>query len=80
MSSGEFKAANWGRCIGMVDGIVEAGQHRPDEWRFEIPYGVTSLQTRQVVLKYADNHPEKTHFEFGAFVVLSFHDAWPCKK
>jgi len=51
-----------------------------DEWRFEIPYGVTSLQTRQVVLKYADNHPEKTHFEFGAFVVLSFHDAWPCKK
>jgi hypothetical protein len=54
---------------------------RPDpSTRTKIPVGTTLGQMRDVVVKYADEHPNQTQNDFGRFAYNALHEAWPCKE
>lgn len=39
---------------------------------------VTVEQMRRVIVKYADDHPEKLNLDMGVFVYLALSGAFPC--
>jgi hypothetical protein len=42
------------------------------------PAGTTLGQMRDMVVKYADEHPDQTNNDFGRFAYTALHQAWPC--
>ena len=63
-----------GFCMGLVGGISYAG--RP---LICVPYGVTYTQLTQVVVRYLDQRPERTHEDFKLLASEALANAWPCK-
>lgn len=84
------KAANYGRCVGAVEGISqmfslmrqaqEAGAARLDPLLCTaIPAGIASEQLVNVVVKYGEAFPELTHRPFTVVAMSAMRLAWPCK-
>jgi hypothetical protein len=76
-----------GHCFGTLFGMGEmlrlfkAGQQKPDpRICTDIPLGVDNEQMLNVVVKYAADHPERTHEPFPLIAFTALHEAWPCKK
>jgi len=72
-----------GRCIGILENVTLMTDvlPRPDPSTCtKIPVGTTLGQMRDVVVKYADEHPNQTQNDFGRFAYNALHEAWPCKE
>ena len=70
-----------GRCIGTLESIMlmsEVDRQNPPLCT-KIPVGTTLGQIRDVVAKYAEDHPDQTNNDFRRFAFNALHDAWPCK-
>jgi Rap1a immunity proteins len=84
------KASNYGRCLGVVEGISQmlsllqeaqaAGAVRLDPLLCtSIPAGITNEQLVNVVVKYGEVFPELTHRPFTVVAMSAMRLAWPCK-
>lgn len=91
MSADVNKAANYGRCLGVVEGISQmfdllreaqaAGVARLDPLLCtSIPADITNAQLVNVVVKYGEAFPELTHRPFSVVVMSAMQLAWPCNK
>jgi Rap1a immunity proteins len=72
-----------GRCIGILENVslMTDVLPRPDRSTCtKIPVGTTLGQMRDVVIKYAEEHPDQTKNDFGRFAYNALHEAWPCKE
>jgi hypothetical protein len=72
-----------GRCIGILENVslMTDVLPRPDRSTCtKIPVGTTLGQMRDVVIKYAEEHPDQTNNDFGRFAYNALHEAWPCKE
>jgi hypothetical protein len=90
VSTDTNKAANYGRCLGVVEGISRmfsllqeaqaAGAARLDPLLCtSIPADITNEQLVSVVVKYGEAFPELTHRSFTVVVMSAMRLAWPCK-
>ena len=67
-------------CSGVVYALGAAGQYvSMPEWRSCVPAGSTARELAQVVLKYIETRPERSHEDFRRLTLEALHDAWPCK-
>jgi hypothetical protein len=85
---GTFTTAQWGRCLGLIegasilltlrkDGIVET---TIDALCADIPPGVEKEQAMRVVVRYADQHPNQIRRSLLLLAVDALHEAWPCSS
>jgi Rap1a immunity proteins len=85
------KAANYGRCLGIVEGISQmfsllkeaqaAGAARLDPLLCtSIPADLSNAQLVSVVVKYGEAFPELTHRPFSVLAMSAMQLAWPCNK
>jgi hypothetical protein len=90
MSADINKASNYGRCLGIVEGISQmftlleeaqaAGAARLDPLLCtSIPADITNEQLVNVVVKYSEAFPELTHRPFTVVAMSAMRLAWPCK-
>jgi hypothetical protein len=90
MSADINKASNYGRCLGIVEGIGQmfsllqeaqaAGAARLDPLLCtSIPANISNEQLVNVVVKYADAFPELTRRPFTVVAMSAMRLAWPCK-
>jgi hypothetical protein len=90
MSADINKAANYGRCLGLVEGISQmfslleeaqaAGAARLDPLLCtSIPADITNEQLVKVVVKYGEAFPELTQRPFTVVAMSAMRLAWPCK-
>jgi Rap1a immunity proteins len=90
MSADINKAANHGRCLGVVEGVSRmfsllqeaqaAGAARLDPLLCtSIPANITNEQLVSVVVKYSEAFPELTHRPFPVVAMSAMRLAWPCK-
>jgi hypothetical protein len=90
MSADINKASNYGRCLGVVQGISQmfslleeaqaAGAARLDPLLCtSIPADITNEQLVTVVVKYGEAFPELTHRPFTVVAMSAMRLAWPCK-
>jgi hypothetical protein len=81
------KAFLAGRCIGLVQGIVEtlrlvkeANSNKLTLLCVDQPRGSNTDQAVKIVVNYGDAHPEQTHAPLIVIAALALTEAWPCKK
>jgi hypothetical protein len=85
------KAANHGRCAGIVEGISQmfrlleeaqaAGTVQLNPLLCtSVPAGITNEQLVSVVVKYGEAFPELTHRPFTVLAMSAIRVAWPCRK
>lgn len=71
-------------CTAYLEGMVDGGTFvaNGDANRFPVcvPPGVTMGEVIRVVLKFADDNPEKLHWGAAPFVTLALARAYPCEK
>lgn len=90
MSADSNQASNYGRCLGVVEGISQmfrllneaqaAGVARLDPLLCtSIPADITNEQLANVVVKYGEAFPELTHRPFTVVAMSAMRLAWPCK-
>jgi hypothetical protein len=69
-------------CVGYIVGASDANldffNALGAEHLFCIPNGVTREQTRDVVVKYLNAHPERRHFSASSQVPQALEEAFPC--
>jgi Rap1a immunity proteins len=91
MSADVDKATNYGRCLGVVEGVSQmfsllkeaqaAGVARLDPLLCtSIPADITNAQLVNVVVKYSEAFPELTHRPFSVVTMAAMRLAWPCNK
>ena len=71
-----------GRCIGTLESILlmtEVIARQDPPLCTKIPAGTTLGQIRDVLVKYAEEHPDQTNNDFRRFAYNAVHEAWPCK-
>jgi hypothetical protein len=71
-----------GRCSGTLESIVlmtEVFQRQDPSLCTKMPAGTTLGQVKDVVVKYADEHPDQTDNDFRRFAFRALREAWPCK-
>jgi len=68
-----------GRCIGTLESILLMSEVDRQNLCTKIPVGTTLAQIRDVVTKYAEDHPDQTNNDFRRFAFNALHEAWPCK-
>jgi Rap1a immunity proteins len=71
-----------GRCIGVLENVMLMTDVLPRQDPSvctKIPAGTTLGQMRDVVIKYAEEHPNQINSDFGRFAYNALHQAWPCK-
>jgi Rap1a immunity proteins len=71
-----------GRCVGTLESILlvtEVPAQQDPSLCAKIPVGTTLGQIREVVAKYAEEHPDQTNNDFRRFALNAVHEAWPCK-
>jgi hypothetical protein len=75
-------AATASYCLGMLDTLAFTSSYWDDRpWLCsDFPKGVTTQQAARVVVRYAENHPERLHEPLIWLAMQALHDAWPCKK
>ena len=65
-------------CLSLIDGVSQVGKIRGD---FCIrTSGVTMGQSRAVVLRYLEIHPELRHQPAGLLVLQALMQAFPCHQ
>jgi len=72
-----------GRCIGILETVMLMTDVLPRQdpsLCVKIPVGTTLGQMRDVVAKYAEEHPNQTNNDFGRFAYSALREAWPCKE
>jgi hypothetical protein len=70
-----------GRCVGTLETILlmsEAAQQTPPLCT-KIPVGTTLGQLRDVVVKYAEEHPDQKNHDFRRFSYDALREEWPCR-
>jgi hypothetical protein len=70
--------AKAGFCLGFTEAIITLGDGLAEPGRFCHPNGVTIGQAYRVLLKYLDEHPERTNERAVLLALLAFKEAWPC--
>jgi hypothetical protein len=70
-----------GRCIGTLESILfmDVLARQEPSLCTKIPAGTTPVQIRDVIMKYAQEHPDQTSNDFRRFAYSALHEAWPCK-
>jgi Rap1a immunity proteins len=71
-----------GRCMGFLENVMLMTDVLPRQDPSvctKIPVGTTLGQMRDVVVKYAEEHPNQINNDFGRFAYSALHQAWPCK-
>jgi Ssp1 endopeptidase immunity protein Rap1a len=71
-----------GRCIGTLESILfmtDVLAKQEPSLCTKIPAGTTPGQIRDVVIKYAEEHPDQANNDFRRFVYSALHEAWPCR-
>jgi hypothetical protein len=72
-----------GRCIGVLENLKLMTEMLPQQNSSvctKVPAGTTLGKMRDVVVKYADEHPDQTNNDLGRFAYTASHQAWPCKN
>ena len=72
-----------GRCIGMLENVKLMTHVLPRQdpsMCTKVPVGTTPGQMRDVVVRYAEAHPNQINIDFGRFAYNALHEAWPCKE
>jgi Ssp1 endopeptidase immunity protein Rap1a len=76
------ESSAFGECGSFIIGLSSVtgmATNLGATWPFCIPEGVTYQQMLNIVVLYADRHPQMTHLQFGAFIVAALTDAFPCR-
>ena len=69
----------WGYFTGVSDGIAILQTSEGLSWQpICKPRKVTTVQLRDVVIKYIDDHPEERHNPIIVLTILAMRSAWPC--
>jgi hypothetical protein len=86
VSSTSFQEYDGAYCMGYIDAVVDVEATWKDveapsskAVHFCMPTGVTSDQSRKVVKKYLEQHPEKLHWKADRLITLALIEAFPCK-
>jgi hypothetical protein len=72
-------------CYGTIYGVsqmlilLEHSQHPDPIVCTTVPPSATPEQLVNIVIKYAEVHPEMTHHPFVALAFVAMREAWPCK-
>jgi hypothetical protein len=75
-----IEAYNAGMCTGSVRSLLQISGALVDQHRYCPPSGTVSVeQGVQVLVKYLETHPEKTHLSAERLAVDAFQAAWPCQ-
>jgi hypothetical protein len=70
-----------GLCAGMITTLFWSQPMFSAQHRFCAPKGVvTRGQSRQVILRYLESHPEKLHLDIRLLALDAMREAWPCKS
>lgn len=72
-SNGLYKQ---GHCSGLVRGIVFAASGSD----ICLPAGVTGNQTVAIVVRYADQQPQRWHEFFAQLAYEALMKTWPCRR
>jgi Rap1a immunity proteins len=67
-----------GRCVGIIETILEFAEGLPDDFRFCIPEASTLGQAASIVVSYMDDYPESMDKNFKDLAATALHAAWPC--
>jgi hypothetical protein len=89
MNANTRNAIAFGRCHGMAQTIGElfvAVRDMQAQGVYQLhpafcttmPKSATSTELVDVVLKYAEAHPEHTHLPFIPFAMIAIRNTWPC--
>src|SRR5215471_9119309 len=67
-------------CSGVLHGLSGVSRYMTaPEWQACIPPDLPSSQLARVVVKYLDEHPQRTNEDFRRLAMEAFHEAWPCQ-
>jgi hypothetical protein len=78
-----------GVCLGYVNGVLDgvdlavgigAAAHHVQPKGLCLPSESTMGQKYRVVVKYMNDHPEKTHLPTNVLVLEAITEAFPCPK
>jgi hypothetical protein len=69
-----------GLCAGMITSLFWAQKALESRLKFCAPPKVTRGQSRQVVIRYLESHPERLHVDIRQLAVDAMREAWPCKS
>jgi hypothetical protein len=69
-----------GLCAGMITTLFWSQKALGEPLKFCAPRGITRGQSRQVVLRYLESHPERLHLDIRQLAVDAMREAWPCKS
>lgn len=76
------EGADWGICLGRVQGVLDMGQmwetFARDTAMFCVPEKLTYHQAVKVVVKYLTENPDEVHGLNAGLAFLAFRDAFPC--
>jgi hypothetical protein len=79
----ESTAREFGYCLGAIDGVVVGAWRRRDSIDpgcFDVPEkAFIERETLNVVITYADRHPEELTQPFVQVAARALREAWPCK-
>ena len=71
-----------GFCMGYLGGIVDAMMGQPPGILGRtacFPEHVTAGQTRDVVMRYLEQHPDARHYSAASIAATALMEAFPCK-
>lgn len=70
-------------CSGYTQGVIHSDiaiSHITGSTIACIPKNITPNQAVKVAYKYMNNNPDKTHYIAADLILVSFRNAFPCKK
>jgi hypothetical protein len=68
-----------GLCAGMISTLFWSQRTLGGSLKFCAPSkSITRGQSRQVVLRYLENHPELLHLDIRLLAADAMREAWPC--
>jgi hypothetical protein len=65
-------------CFGFIEAVQQMGSLGDENSLFCPPDGVTYGQSKRIVLKYLNDHPEELHLPSTFLVSEAFRGAFPC--
>jgi hypothetical protein len=74
-----------GYCMGTLHGMTQMLAYAQELKQVDpalcttMPRSATPNQLLNVVIKFADAHPEVTHMPFITLAFVAIREAWPCK-
>jgi hypothetical protein len=76
---------NAGYCAGYISGIIDAhtilvGSRRAESQWCLPKQGISAMDAALVVVKWADDHPERLHETARVEIMIALHMAFPCPQ